>query len=133
KCTTATKVGWSHFLQITEGGQNEAGSAFWTTPVNIQAFTTNFTFQLSSAVADGFTFTIQNVGPTALGGIGGGLGYGPNPATGTPAGIAHSVAVKFDIYSNAGEGTDSTGVFLNGAVPTTPAIDLTSSGIVLSS
>ena len=127
------KVSSSHFLEITDGGQSEAGSAFWTTPVNIQAFTTNFTFQFSSAVADGFTFTIQNAGLTALGGIGGGLGYGPNPATGTPAGIAKSVAIKFDIYSNSGEGADSTGVFTNGAVPSTPAVDLTSSGIVLSS
>ena len=41
--------------------------------------------------------------------------------------------IKFDIYSNSGEGSDSTGVFTNGAVPTTPAVDLTSSGIVLSS
>ncbi len=130
---SVAKVSSSHFLQITDGGQSEAGSAFWTTPVNIQAFTTNFTFQLTSAVADGFTFTIQNAGPTALGGIGGGLGYGPNPNTGTPAGIATSVAVKFDIYSNSGEGSDSTGVFTNGAVPTTPAVSLTSSGIVLSS
>ncbi|MEA2539182.1 MAG: hypothetical protein QOH35_548 [Acidobacteriaceae bacterium] len=130
---SVAKVSSSHFLQVTDGGQSEAGSAFWTTPVNIQAFTTNFTFQLSSAVADGFTFTIQNAGPTALGGIGGGLGYGPNPATGTPAGIAKSVAVKFDIFSNSGESADSTGLFINGAVPTTPAVDLTSSGIVLSS
>jgi Chitobiase/beta-hexosaminidase C-terminal domain len=130
---SVSKVSSSHFLEITDGGQSEAGSAFWTTPVNIQAFTTNFTFQLSSAVADGFTFTIQNTGPTALGGIGGGLGYGPNPGTGTPVGIAKSVAVKFDIFSNSGEGADSTGVFTNGAVPTTPAVDLTSSGIVLSS
>ncbi len=130
---SVAKVSSSHFLQITDGGQSEAGSAFWTTPVNIQAFTTNFTFQLSSAVADGFTFTIQNAGPTALGGIGGGLGYGPNPGTGTPAGIAKSVAIKFDIYNNSGEGADSTGVFTNGAVPISPAVDLTSSGIVLSS
>ncbi|MGB8538124.1 MAG: chitobiase/beta-hexosaminidase C-terminal domain-containing protein, partial [Acidobacteriaceae bacterium] len=130
---SVAEVSSSHFLQLTDGGQSEAGSAFWTSPVNIQAFTTNFTFQLSSAVADGFTFTIQNAGPAALGGIGGGLGYGPNPGTVTPAGIAKSVAVKFDIYNNSGEGTDSTGVFTNGAVPTTPAVDLTSSGIVLSS
>jgi hypothetical protein len=130
---SVAKVSSTHFLQITDGGQSEAGSAFWTTPVNIQAFTTNFTFQLSSAVADGFTFTIQNAGPTALGGIGGGLGYGPNPSTGTPAGIAKSVAIKFDIFSNSGEGNDSTGVFTNGAVPTTPGVALTSSGIVLSS
>lgn len=130
---SATKVNSSHFLALTDGGGTERGSAFWTTPVNVQAFTTNFTFQLSNAQADGFTFTLQNAGTTAIGGSGGGLGYGPDPDTGTPAGIARSVGVKFDIYSNAGEGTDSTGIFTNGAAPTVPAVDLTSSGIVLTS
>ena len=47
-------------LQLTNGGTNEAGSAFYATPVNIQQFTTNFTFQLSNPSADGITFTIQN-------------------------------------------------------------------------
>ena len=125
--------GNSGSLELTDGGGYKAGSAFWTTPMNIQAFTTNFSFQLTSAVADGFTFTIQNAGVTALGSLGGGLGYGVNPNGGTGASIGKSVAVKFDIYSNAGEGNDSTGVFTNGAAPTNPAIDLTSSGIVLSS
>ena len=120
-------------LELTDGGGSEAGSAFWTTPVNIQAFTTNFTFQLTSAVADGFTFTMQNAGATALGNIGGGLGYGINPNGGTSGGIGKSVAVKFDIYSNSGEGNDSTGVFTNGAAPTNPAVSLTSSGITLAS
>ena len=72
----------NNFLELTDGGTLEGTSAFWTTPVNIQAFTTNFAFQLSSAAADGFTFTIQGVGPTALGGDGGSLGYGPNPEHG---------------------------------------------------
>ena len=45
------------------------------TPVNIQSFTTNFTFQLTNATADGITFTIQNQGTAALGDMGGGLGY----------------------------------------------------------
>ena len=120
-------------LQLTDGGQSEASSAFWTVPVNVQAFSTTFTFQLSKAQADGFTFTLQNAGLTALAGSGGGLGYGPDPATEKPAGIARSAAIKFDIYSNSGEGSDSTGVFTNGATPTTPAVDLTPSGIVLSS
>ncbi len=128
----ATKVN-ANSLELTDGGSYEAGSAFWTTPVNIQAFTTNFTFQLTSAVADGFTFTIQNAGTTALGNLGGGLGYGVNPNGGTTGGIANSVAVKFDIYSNSGEGSDSTGIFTDGASPTNPAVNLTSSGIVLSS
>ena len=106
-------------LRLTDGGGTEAGSAFISTPINIQAFTTDFGFQLSNANADGFTFTIQGVGATALGPSGGGLGYGPDTPGGTP-GIANSVAVKFDIYNNAGEGTDSTGLYTNGASPTTP-------------
>jgi len=117
-------------LRLTDGGANEAGSAFVSTPINIQAFTTDFGFQLSSASADGFTFTIQGVGATALGPSGGGLGYGPD-TTGGPPGIANSVAVKFDIYNNAGEGTDSTGLYTDGASPTIPALDMTSSGVSL--
>ena len=111
-------------LQLTDGGDFEAGSVFYNTPINVQAFTTDFSFQLSSAVADGFTFTIQNTGLTALGANGGSLGY---------AGIGQSVAVKFDFYNNNGEGSDSTGVYVNGALPETPAVDMTSSGLELNS
>jgi hypothetical protein len=67
-----------------------------------------------------------------LGPTGGGLGYGPDTPGGTP-GISNSVAVKYDLYNNAGEGTDSTGLYTNGASPTTPATDMTSSGVVLTS
>jgi hypothetical protein len=100
--------------------------------VNVQAFTTTFDFQLVNAVADGFTFVIQNQGLTAIGGDGGGLGYGVEP-TGTGSSIARSVAVKFDIHSNSGEGNDSTGVYVDGASPTLPATNLTPTGVVLSS
>jgi hypothetical protein len=111
-------------LQLTNGGFFQAGSAFYTTPVPISAFTTDFTFQLSNPVADGITFTIQGVGPTALGGNSKNLGYG---------GINNSVAIKFDINNNTHEGNDSTGMYLNGATPTVPAIDLTNTGINLHS
>ena len=109
-------------LRLTDGGGGEASSAFYTTPVNVQSFTTNFSFQMTSAAADGMTFVIQNGAATTLGTGGGGLGYD---------GIGNSVAVKFDIYSNAGEGTDSTGMYVNGATPTVPAVDMTSSGVSL--
>jgi hypothetical protein len=46
---------------------------------------------------------------------------------------ANSVAVKFDLYNNNGEGPDSTALYLNGASPTTPAVDMTGSGIDLHS
>ena len=106
-------------LQLSDNSvPNEAGSAFWTTPVNIQSFTNDFTFQLTNAVADGFTFTVQGVGPTAMGGLGLNLGYG-----GTTK-IVKSAAVKFDLFNNSGEGTNSTGLYVNGATPTTPATAL---------
>ena len=126
-------------LQLTDGGTFEAGSAFFSTPVNVRSFKTNFTFQLSalasspllgdysvplSTIADGMTFTIQNSSASALGDPGEALGYAP---------IAKSVAIKFDLHDNAGEGTDSTGLFIDGSLPTVPAIDLTGTGIDLHS
>jgi hypothetical protein len=108
-------------LEMTDGGLDEATSAFATAPVNVQAFTTDFEFGLAGK-ADGFTFTIQNVGPGAVGGQGGGLGY---------EGIQKSIAIKFDIYNNAGEGDDSIGLYTDGASPTTPAIDLSNTRITL--
>ncbi|MGF7183721.1 chitobiase/beta-hexosaminidase C-terminal domain-containing protein [Tunturiibacter psychrotolerans] len=116
-------------LELTNGGTYEAGSAFSSQPINVQAFTTDFAFQQLNAIADGFTFTIQNAGATALGSNAGALGYGNSKGTGIPT----SVAVKFDIYNNAGEGNDSTGFYTDGALPQIPATDMTSSGVILRS
>src|SRR5947199_1680586 len=104
-------------LELTDGRASEAASAWYNVPVNIQNFTTDFSFQLtpgSSSTADGMTFAMQANNTTAVGPAGGGLGYG---------GIPNSVAVKFDLYSNAGEGNNSTGLYTNGASPTTPFVD----------
>ena len=115
-------------LQLTDGNLNEAGSVFWNTPVNVQAFTTNFTFQLSSPtpaqMANGFTFTIQNDAPTALGGDSAGLGYQDIPK---------SVAVKFNFYNYENEGSDSTGLYTDGEAPVNPTVDISSSGVILNS
>ena len=46
--------------------------------------------------------------------------------------IGSSIAVKFDIYSNEGEGSDSTGLYKDGASPEQPSIDLSATGIQLS-
>lgn len=70
------------------------------------------------------TFTIQGQGPSALGGSGGSLDY---------AGIPRSIAVRFDLYSNEGNGTDSTGQYTDGAQPMMLAVNLSSTGIVLHS
>ena len=118
-------------LRLTHGREGEAGSAFATAQQDITKFTTDFKFLLSSAKADGLTFTIQGNNATALGPPGGGLGYGPVEASGT-GGIGKSVAVKFDLFDNQGEGPDSTGLYTNGAAPTSAgSIDLRSTGINL--
>jgi hypothetical protein len=80
---------------------DEAGSAFFSTPVNIQAFTTDFGFQNMDTETGGFTFTIQNDNPNALGKDGGSLGY---------SGIKNSMALKLDY--NDGEGVNSTGLYI---------------------
>jgi Legume lectin domain/Bacterial lectin len=113
-----------NLLQLTDGGINEASSVFYGSPLSVQSFTTDFTFQLTNTAADGFTFTIQNAGPGALGAHGGSLGY---------AGIGSSVAIKFDFHKNAGDPSDNcTGIFTDGAAPY-GGIDLTGTGIDLHS
>jgi hypothetical protein len=67
---------------------------------------------LTDPNANGFTFVIQNVGATALGAGAGGLGY---------AGLYPSVAVKFDLYNDAGEGPNTTGLYVEGNAPGIPA------------
>ena len=113
-----------HYLQLTDGGSGEAHSIWTSTPVPISSFVSEFEFVIPQSGPDGFTFTIQNSGPSAVGAAGGGLGY---------QGIANSVAIKFDLYNNGGEGSNSTGIYVNGASPTLPASDLTAAGIDLHS
>src|SRR5262245_6459620 len=92
--------------------------------VDVSTFTTTFDFRLTSALAEGFAFVIQGAGNSALGSAGGGLGY---------QGIGNSLAVKFDLFDNAGEGGNSTGLYTNGQAPTTGGTNLTPSGIDLHS
>ena len=123
-------------LELTDGGMAEAASAFSDNKLAVIGFSTQFTFQILNTTnpsADGFTFCIQNAGVTALGQNGGGLGYGAD-STGQSGGIPNSVAVKFDLFDNQGEGNDSTGLYTDGAAPTNVgSIDLTSTGINLHS
>ncbi len=119
-------------LRLTNGGAGETASAWYAKQVNVQGFTQEFSFQLTNPHGDGMTFAIQNVNTRAIGPDGAGLGYGaftPNGSNGIP----HSIAVKFDLFNNFGEGVDSTGLYTNGASPTIPAIDMTSSGVNLHS
>lgn len=89
--------------------------------MNVTQFTTQFTFvqtQVTNPSGGGLTFTIQDVGPTAVGSYQDGLGY---------AGIGRSVAIKFDLYDNDGEGVNSTGIFTDGRDPTVRQAGLSTS------
>jgi hypothetical protein len=116
----------SNVALLTDGGSWETGSVFSQNAVPVSNFNTNFTFQISPGnTADGITFTIQGVGPNTFGWNGGGLGYET---------INHSVAIKFDLWDNAGEGIDSTGLYIDGAGPfNIGSIDLSHTGIDLHS
>jgi hypothetical protein len=107
-------------VELTDGGFGEAGGVFLNNRVGVQNFSTTFTFQITpgtSPMADGMAFVIQGAGPTALGGPGGGLGYGSDHVGG-PLGIPRSLAIKFDLFDNSGEGVNSTGIFTDGRSPT---------------
>ncbi len=104
-------------------------SLFTQNSFDISAFKTRFTFLVENSgiteeLADGFTFTIQGNGANAMGSSGSGLGY---------QGIDKSVAIKFDLFDNDGEGNNSTGLYLNGANPSTlvSSINLNGTGIDL--
>jgi hypothetical protein len=91
-------------LRLTGKHDLQAGSVFSTNPVSVKSFTSSFRFRTTAGnnTADGITFCIQSEGPHALGGPGGGLGYGPDPNDPNDPGfrITKSVALKFDLFDN---------------------------------
>ena len=110
-------------LRVTTN-RNTAGSAFVTAAQNVQRFSANFDLRTPSGSTEGCTFTIQGVSASVLGGTGSGLGF---------AGLVKSVAVKFDTRNSSGEGTSSTGLYINGAAPTLPCTNLLTSNVDLAS
>jgi gliding motility-associated-like protein len=102
---------------LTSPQSNQAG-AIW----HQSAISLNNSFEISfdahfSAVGtpndnggDGITFTLQNPGLQALGGVGGAMGY---------SGITPSLSIEFDTHPNTGEpAEDHIAVHLNGDAAT---------------
>ncbi len=104
-------------LRLTRAVNNLRGSAYFATPMPINAttsFQTSFGFTLDggqgSSGADGFSFIIQN-SPAGAGAIssaaGGSLGY---------LGIDRSLVIEFDTYQNPGEVSNNhVSVVINGS------------------
>src|SRR3954464_6238541 len=113
-------------LLLTDG-PFQARAAWAPTPVDVRAFHTSFVFHQGGEPArkgDGFTFALTGNPNQPAGTAGGGLGY---------AGLTDSVAIKFDLVDNAGEGVNSVGLYTGGADPTTPAVSLAGTPINLQS
>lgn len=81
-------------LRLVPATGDSVGGAWFTTKQSVgSGFETTFQFQLQSANgADGCAFVLQNTAASPLGGTGCELGY---------HGLANSLAIEFDIYSNA--------------------------------
>ena len=58
-CRTGSAAIQGSQLQLTNGSNSQAASAFLSTPLDVAQFTTQFRFQLTNAQADGFTFAIE--------------------------------------------------------------------------
>jgi Legume lectin domain len=105
-------VGSGDVLRLTDTF-NQAGSAFTKHRVvdKKKSFKTQFVIHQhdgASPAADGMAFVIQSVDPTALGPLGGGIGY---------SGIKHSLEVEFDLHANAeanDPNSNHVGVMKNG-------------------
>ncbi|MFE4619410.1 choice-of-anchor D domain-containing protein [Streptomyces sp. NPDC056747] len=84
-------------LQLTQASASQRGSAVWPVPVLTDGLKASFTTVIGGGSgADGLTFALLDPAgttPTALGGVGGGLGYAGLPG----------VAVAFDTYRNTGD------------------------------
>jgi hypothetical protein len=99
-------------IQLTDNNPTEQRSAWYTTKLSVDAFSTTFDFNSTKGpdTADGFTFAIQNIGTTALGYDGHDLGY---------AGVKKSVGIAFNLYNYSAFGSQF-GFVASGKVPSTP-------------
>ena len=101
-------------LTLTDGSADEAAGAFARTPQAAAGFTASFTYQADKfggqppGGGDGVAFILQNDprGVKALGGQGGGMGYGAGDGG---EAIAKSAAFRLTLYGQSGIGVGTNG------------------------
>jgi Chitobiase/beta-hexosaminidase C-terminal domain/Legume lectin domain len=135
-------------IQLTTSGSvGASNNAWYETPVNVQAFTTTFTFTdtCSSYCGNGFGFMIistSNPSPSGFtysGNPGGQLSWSQCGGTGnTDCPAINSILVKFDLFdAQAGSpGANLTGFYSGGTypqAPNNPQYDMSGSGINMES
>ena len=131
-------------IEVTNGtvGQHEAGSAWYNTKVNIQSFTTDFTFRITPG-GYGMTFIIQNdPRGTAASADANGIGYFTYSTNNPDNAIADSIGIAFNATPNSSSSTveanpSLTGLYIDGGLfidsGISPVLDLTPQGINLQS
>ena len=124
-----------------------ANNAWYETPVNVQAFTTTFTFTETCPTdcGDGFGFMIisasnpSSSGYTYSGDSGAQLSWSQCAGTGnTDCPAINSILVKFDLYDvqTGSPGANLTGFYSGGTypqAPNNPQYDMSGSGINMES
>jgi hypothetical protein len=132
-------------IKLAGNQVHDAGQAWYTTKQNIQSFTTDFTFTITSA-GYGETFVIQN-DPRGMGagGDSNGLGYFAYAANPAGTAIGDSIAIAFNATPNGSSGSESytgatpsmTGLYVDGGLlmdnGIMPVQDLMPQGINLQS
>ena len=126
-------------IQLTSNtaGASNANNAWYETPVNVEAFTTTFTFAATCPqnCGNGFGFIILSVnnpsvaGYTYSGGGGGNLSWSSSGCPDTCAAI-NSIMVKFDLFdvTTNKTGANFTGFYSGGEYPEPPAAEYDMSG-----
>jgi len=146
-------------IQLVSLNVHSANNAWYKTPVNIQAFTTTFTWTVTCPggglqCGDGFGFEIicackagnpvydppGKPGYTFSGFSGGQFSWSMcrSPFTGSACPFYNSILVKFDLYDNTVAGAEGniTGYYTNGEypqAPINPQYDMAPSGINMQS
>lgn len=128
-------------LVLTNGEPNVFAGVFTRIKQDITKFSTSFDFHINGGPSsNGFTFTIQSDNPAVdAGGWQSGGAEGLAYASLVKSVFPNSLAIKFDlfraldVYEYSGDYISTTGLYLNGAMPNTPEIDLLPSGIDLHS
>jgi predicted secreted protein len=143
-------------IQIGDSTGHRANNAWYTTPVNVEAFTTAFTFHVDCSInptkcGDAMGFMMissspsnptynppSDLGFTYSGFSGAQVSWSQCQAEGTSCPFYNAMLIKFDLYCNecnGGSGTagaEETGYYINGEYPQAPyslQYDMSGSGI----
>ena len=114
----------NNVLTLTKNGVGNTANALWyNTPISVASpFTVQFTYQGQANGADGIAFVLQNAGTSALGNVGGWLGYSGISGT--------SAAYEMNLYNGHTQGTNFTTNGSTGTYNATGTVNIASGDLI---